>query len=95
MNKEPVALSSRVRYRAVGEDGVMIHLDNGRVIVVSEVGLYIVKLLDTPKTRPQLVASIEEEFEVSTDQATIDLDLFLYELEKEQLLEIDSSLRET
>ncbi len=34
---EQIALTSRLRYRAVGDEGVLVHLDNGRVIVVNEV----------------------------------------------------------
>jgi hypothetical protein len=77
----------RVRHRAVGEDGVMVHLDSGRVIVVNEVGHYIVQLLDQPMSREALVASLVAEFDVSAAQAEADLDLFLGELGTEQLVE--------
>ena len=78
----------RVRHRAVGEDGVMVHLDSGRVIVVSEVGHYIVQLLDQPMSRKALVASLVAEFDVSAEQAEADLDLFLGELANERLVEL-------
>ena len=38
-NNEQITLSSRLRYRSVGNEGVLINLDSGRVIVVNEVGL--------------------------------------------------------
>ncbi len=77
----------RVRHRAVGEDGVLVHLDSGRVIVVNEVGHYIVQLLDQPMSRKALAASLVAEFDVSAEQAEADLDLFLGELGNEQLVE--------
>jgi hypothetical protein len=76
-----------VRHRAVGDDGVMVHLDSGRVIVVNEVGHYIVQLLDQPMSRKALAASLLAEFDVSAEQAEADLDLFLGELANEQLVE--------
>jgi hypothetical protein len=76
-----------VRHRAVGEDGVMVHLDSGRVIVVNEVGNYIVQMLDQPMSRKALAASLVAEFDVSAEQADVDLDLFLGELGNEQLVE--------
>ena len=83
---EIITLTSQVRHRAVGEDGVLVVLNTGRVIVVNEVGLYIVQLLDSPKARKDLVHAIALEFDVSLEQAETDLELFLTELTKEQVL---------
>ena len=83
---EKIALSSRLRHRAVGDDGVLVHLDNGRVIVVNEVGLHIVQQLASPKTKHDLTESITTTFDVDTAQVEADLDLYLAELEKEQVL---------
>ena len=80
-------LSSQVRYRAVGEDGVLVHIVNGRVLVVNEVGLYIVKLLERPMPRNELVTSIAAEFDVSREQAESDLEVYLSELDAEQVLD--------
>jgi len=87
LNTETISLIPRVRHRAVGEDGVLVHLDSGRVIVVNEVGQYIVQLLDQPMSRKALAASLVAEFDVSAKQAEADLDLFLGELGNEQLVE--------
>ena len=91
MNKqsddERIRLSSQVRHRAVGEDGVLVHLANGRVLVVNEVGLHIVEQLRDPRTRQELAASIADAFEVSPDQAEADLETYLAELDAEQVLE--------
>jgi hypothetical protein len=84
---ELIGLTSRLRYRAVGDEGVLVHLDQGRVIVVSEVGLHVVKLLQQPMSRQALVAAIVTEFEVSAEEAEADLLRFLDELAQEHLLE--------
>ncbi len=83
---ETISLTDQVRFRAVGEDGVLVHLENGRVIVVNEIGLHIVQQLNESKTRVDLTSSIVSEFEVSIEQAETDLDAFLAELDQEQIL---------
>ena len=80
-------LSSQVRHRAVGDDGVLVHLANGRVLVVNEVGLYIVEQLDVPRTREELALSVADAFGVSVDRARGDLETYLAELDAEQVLE--------
>jgi DNA phosphorothioation-dependent restriction protein DptG len=85
-NNETISLTEQVRFRAVGEDGVLVHLESGRVIVVNEVGLHIVQQLNESRTRAELTSSIVSEFEVSAAQAESDLDAFLAELDQEQIL---------
>ncbi len=80
------SLNTRIRHRAVGEDGVLVHLDSGRVIVVNEVGLHIVNLLASPISRQALVDSITRHFNVDADQAATDLELYFAQLEEEQSL---------
>jgi len=67
-----------------------VHLDSGRVIVVNEVGHYIVQKLEQPMSRKALVAALVEEFEVSAEQAEADIDTFLNELGNEKLVEYSS-----
>ena len=85
-SNETISLTDQVRFRAVGEDGVLVHLESGRVIVVNEVGLHIVQQLKKSRTRSKLISSIVSEFEVSAEQAEADLDAFLAELDQEQIL---------
>jgi len=86
-NDERIGLASQVRYRAVGDDGVLVHLANGRVLVVNEVGLHILKRLDTPRTRAELAASVAEVFDVPGDEAEADLEAYVAALDAEQVLE--------
>jgi len=85
-SNESISLTDQVRFRAVGEDGVLVHLESGRVIVVNEVGLHIVQQLNESKTRSKLISSIVSEFEVSNEQAETDLNAFLAELDQEKIL---------
>lgn len=86
MNKT-VQLSSRVRYRAVDDEGVVVHLDNGQVIVVNTVGLYILQQLERAKTVENLVTAMAEEFHITADAAYNDLMRYLEELSEHQVLQ--------
>jgi hypothetical protein len=88
IENEQIRLTSQVRHRAVGDEGVLVHLENGRVLVVNEVGLFIVQQLESQQDRTTLAAKIAAEFDVSAEQALSDLNEYLSELEKEDILEI-------
>jgi hypothetical protein len=84
-------LSPRVRFRAVGDDGVLIHLESGRVVVINDTGLHVVRQLESgAKTEAQLVESLMQEFEVERSQAAADVAEFLRELGEERVLEPES-----
>ncbi len=85
---EPVRLNPRIRYRAVGDEGVIVHLDSARVIVVSEVGLRVIQVLSEPTSREKLATVIAEEFMVSEQRARDDLDTFLAQLQTEQVIDM-------
>lgn len=88
---ESVNLSPRVRYRAVGDEGVVVHLDSARVIVVSEVGLCILNALSSPTTRESLVTDITNEYDVEEHEAREDINKFLEGLNREKVVYFDSS----
>lgn len=81
-----LSLCPQVRHRAVSDEGVLVHLDSGRILVVNAVGLHIINTLTEPSTHGELIASIEQQFDVSRERAAIDLELFLAQLEREQVL---------
>jgi len=86
-SQEQLSLISSIRHRAVDDEGVLVHLENGRVIIVNEVGLYIVKQLASPMTRQALTQAIALHFDIDTDTAASDLDVYIAELDKEQILQ--------
>jgi Coenzyme PQQ synthesis protein D (PqqD) len=81
-----IALTPRLRYRAVGNEGVLVHLDTARVIVVNQVGLHIVQSLQQPMTRRALVEQIVSEFQVGVPEAERDLEYYLQELAAQEML---------
>jgi hypothetical protein len=88
-SEERVQLSSRLRHRTVGDEGVLVHLENGRVLVVNEVGNHCVQALGhQPMTVAELADSVVREFAVDADQARADVAAFLDQLRAEQALEI-------
>ncbi len=87
MTDHTLSISSRVRFRAVGDDGVLVHLDSGRVVVVNGVGLFLVEQLQQPRTRADLSRAITDTFEVSSSQAETDLAAYLDDLAAENMLQ--------
>jgi hypothetical protein len=86
--EEAIRLSSRLRYRAVGDEGVLVHLENARVLVVNEAGLYVVQALGRQAmTMSELADSVAREFEVEPEQARADVAAFLDQLRGEQALD--------
>ncbi len=80
------SLHPQVRYRQVADEGVLVHLARGQVLVLNAVGLHIVQTLRQPKTREALLQSILDRFAVEKAQASADLDLYLQALEQEEVL---------
>ena len=86
-----ISLSQAIRYRSVAGDGVLVHLQSGRVIVVNEIGLRIVELLSDSASANQLVENIVGEFDVTFEQAALDVDKYLSALANENILQSPSS----
>ncbi len=88
-NNEKIHLSSRVRFRAVENEGVLVHLENGRVLVVNEVGFYIVETLGRQAmTVAELSGAVAGAFEVDANQARADVAAFLDQLRGEQAIDM-------
>lgn len=86
-----VSLSPRVRFRAVGCEGVLVHVESGRVVVLNETGLHVVQQLERgARSATELVDSLVETFAVETADATADVSAFLAELDAEQILVTDA-----
>ncbi len=85
IDENGLRLTSALRYREVGDDGVLVHLENGRVIVVNPVGLFLVQMLDKQATRKEMIQAIADEYAIAADQAEADVDVFLLELDAEDI----------
>jgi hypothetical protein len=87
-NAAKVRLSTGLRYRTVGDEGVLVHLEHGRVLVVNEVGIHCVEALgQQPMTIAQLAESVAQTFDVDTNQARTDIEAFLDALRAEHAIE--------
>ena len=84
--KQTLSLNSRVRHRKVGDEGVVVCMHNGNVIIVNEVGAYIVDQLKAPQSFDSMVSAISSQFQVTEDQAQQDLPTYLTELSEQQVL---------
>lgn len=84
----PVRLSSKIRFRAVAGEGVLVHLERGQVMVVTEVGLDVVRVLERgPANVADLVQEVVKNYEVEVDQARRDVCFFLDQLRGEMAIE--------
>ena len=88
IGENKVRLSGRVRFRDVAGQGVLVQLEEGRVLVVNEVGLYIVQALSRQAmTESELAEAVAQAFEVDATRAKSDVALFLEQLRGEKALQ--------
>ena len=81
-------LSRRVRFRDVAGQGVLVHLEEGRVLVVNEVGLFLVQALHRQAmTESELAEVVAQAFEVDAARAKSDVAAFLEQLRGEKALQ--------
>lgn len=86
-NSRRFTLSPRVRFRAVDDEGVLVHVESGRVVVLNATGLHILQQLERGAQSPaELADSLVETFAVETADANADVAAFLAELDAEQIL---------
>lgn len=80
------SLNPRVRHRRVGDEGVVICMHSGDVLVVNSVGAHIVQQLSEPQSKSDLLASICSVFDVPEDQARQDLNHYIQALSEQGVL---------
>lgn len=81
-----ISLNSRVRHRKVGDDGVVVCMHSGQVLIVNEVGIHILGQLKQPQTVSALTQSISDVFAVDLEQASNDLSVYLAELAEQDVV---------
>jgi hypothetical protein len=69
-----------VRFRVVGEEGVVVRQEAGEVWVVNEVGARVLALLDGRRTVTAAMAILADEFDVELERLAADLAVYLEEL---------------
>ena len=66
-----------LRLADVEGDGVVLHLGSRRYFSVSESGLVLLQALEVPKSVPELVNVLLEQYEVTPEQAEASVRQFL------------------
>ena len=84
--KSALKLSPKVRYRSIDNEGVLVHIDTGRIIVVNRVGRAIIQMLETSCTEKELIDQVLETFNVTESRASSDISQFLDQLKLEKVI---------
>ncbi|HEY7913876.1 MAG TPA: PqqD family protein [Blastocatellia bacterium] len=77
MTAEYPALHPQVAMQVVDGLTVIVLADSGEVLVLNALGTRILDLIDGKRTITEIARLIEEEYDVSAEQARRDLDEFL------------------
>ena len=91
---QKIRLSTGIRFRAVEDEGVLVHLRNSRALVVNGVGMHILEALGRHQTMTvaELAETVASTFEVSADRAQSDVAAFIAQLKKEEVVDIVGAL---
>lgn len=79
-------LDENLRFRRVGDEGVVVDQRSAEIMVVTEVAVRSLELIRKTGSRQRVLDTIVEEYEVASDKAQADLDRFLEELDNRNLL---------
>lgn len=87
MTDDRLALCPQVRFRAVDQEGVIIHTERGVVIVVNALGLRTLELIREQGSRRAVIERLTAEYDAPEATIVADLDAFLDQMRAQQLLE--------
>lgn len=76
---------------AQAEDGLlMMHCDSGSFVSLNGTGTFLWNRLDVPRDVDSLARELTVEFEVGEDQARVDVELWLAEMRRHNLVSEDA-----
>ena len=73
-------IDAHARFRVMGDEGVFVLQEAGEVLVVNQVGAFIVEQLKGARSLDELVAAITERYEVDSERARADASSLLTSL---------------
>lgn len=73
----------------VGDELVMMSVDKGDYLGLTQVGARIWELIETPQEFGNLCGTLQDEFDVSTESCRADVEAFLNELAKHGAISLD------
>jgi Coenzyme PQQ synthesis protein D (PqqD) len=73
----------------VGDELVMMSVNKGDYLGLTEVGARIWELIETPQELEPLCSKLQDEFDVSPETCRVDVEVFLNELVKHGAIALD------
>ncbi len=80
MPEKRLKISDRVAARIVGEETVIIGLDDNTMNILNDAGTFIWERVDAGKMLREIILEICNEYEVDEETARRDADLFVQEM---------------
>jgi hypothetical protein len=87
MTDDRLTLRPQVRFRAVDEEGVIVHTERSVVIVVNALGLRTLELIREQGSRQAVIERLAAEYDAPETTIAADVDAFLDQMREQQLLE--------
>ena len=78
-----------VASRRLGDEVVLVHLRTNRIFSLSPTGARFWELLSDGRTRPEIEAALLDEYDVSREQVSTEIDSLVTMLETEDLVRKD------
>lgn len=80
-------LKRDIRYRSIADEGIVLRQDEGEVLVVNGIGVRVVELISEGITLPQILDTLETEYDVEPAQLRTDVITYIAELKDAGVLE--------
>lgn len=77
-----------MRFRQVGDEGIVVKQSEGEVLVVNEVGAAVMELIDGRRSLGEIIELVQPDYDVSVQALTQDVQEFAREL-------LDAEIAET
>lgn len=87
MTNDRLTLCPQIRFRAVDEEGVIVHTERGVAIVVNAQGLRTLELIRERGSRRAVIEQLAAEYDAPETAIAADVDAFLIQLREQQLIE--------
>jgi len=82
MSGRPLVRHPHATGRAYPEEGLIVHSEKGKYHITNAVGGRVWELIDGTRTIEEIAGIIENEYDVSLEQAVSDVEEFVAELRK-------------
>ena len=84
-----ITISEQVLFREVGDEGVILSLQDGQYFGLDETGTQIWKLLQTEHDLDSIAEQLVSEYDVTREKVRSDVDQFIQELVSAKLIAIE------